>query len=102
MAGSNRVTRVDYITVMPEFLAPVASFGFASPGSLSGIIQFNDSSYGPPTSWSWDFGDGGMISQLQNPAHIFATPGNYPVSLTVSNPAGTSVTKKVLVFGGSP
>jgi PKD repeat protein len=100
-AGSNTVTRVDYITVMPEFLAPVASFGFGSQGSLSGIIQFTDYSFGPPTNWSWDFGDG-ESSHTANPVHIFETPGNYLVSLTVSNPSGTSVTKRELLFGGSP
>lgn len=35
-------------------------------------------------SYAWDFGDGNT-STLQNPAHIYATNGNYTVTLVVTN-----------------
>jgi PKD repeat protein len=67
--------------------APVASFT-AAP--VSGhTIQFSDTSTGPPTSWSWDFGDGNG-SAAENPSHTYAAAGNYAVKLTVSNAGGSS------------
>jgi PKD domain-containing protein len=52
--------------------------------------------------YSWDFGDGTVDSGLPGPTntHIFTTPGNYTVSLTVwdqKNETGT-VTRKVNVL----
>jgi PKD domain-containing protein len=52
--------------------------------------------------YSWDFGDGSVASNLPGPtnSHIFNAPGNYTVSLTVSdqkNENGT-VTRKVNVL----
>lgn len=36
------------------------------------------------TSWLWDFGDGGT-STLENPTYTYQQPGQYTVTLTVSN-----------------
>ncbi|MBL0016180.1 MAG: T9SS type A sorting domain-containing protein [Bacteroidetes bacterium] len=41
-----------------------------------------------PTTWAWDFGDGGT-STLQNPSHSYPGPGQYQVCLTVTNVCGT-------------
>ncbi len=72
---------------------PTASFT-ATP--VSGhTMQFADTSSGSPTSWAWDFGDGGMSSQ-QNPAHTYAAAGPYSVKLTVSNAGGSSQTVQVV------
>ncbi len=100
-AGSNAVTRIYYITVMPEFQAPVAALGISPQEPLSDTIQFVDQSNGPATNWSWDFGDGGT-SVLQNPVHTFPAPGNYIVTLTVSNPLGRSSSTKYFMLGGAP
>ena len=51
-------------------------------------VHFKDTSY-CPASWYWDFGDG-TNSTEQNPTHTYTTPGNYTVSLTVSNSLGNS------------
>ena len=45
--------------------------------------------YMHPTSWNWDFGDF-TSSSLQNPSHIYTTPGVYTVRLEVSNSGGTN------------
>lgn len=72
---------------------PVASFT-ATP--VSGhTIQFADTSTGPPTSWSWNFGDA-TGSTAQNPSHTYAAAGNYAVTLTVSNAGGSSQTVMVV------
>jgi PKD repeat protein len=54
-------------------------------------VAFTDASTGAPTSWAWDFGDGGT-STLQNPSHTYAAPGTYNVCLTVTNACGTTNT----------
>jgi PKD repeat protein len=61
-------------------------------------IQFTDLSTGNPASWWWDFGDGTGSTQ-RNPSHIYTSPGNYTVRLTVSNPAGKdNMTETITVY----
>lgn len=60
-------------------------------------VQFTDSSTGAiPLTWSWDFGDpdsGNLdTSILENPSHIYQSPGIYNVTLTVTNAFGISIT----------
>lgn len=38
-------------------------------------------------SWSWDFGDG-TTSALENPVHVYNTPGVYDITLTVTTSTG--------------
>lgn len=72
---------------------PVANFtADASTALTGGQIRFTDTSSlgnGTNPSWLWDFGDG-ATSTLRNPGHIYATPGNYTVTLTVMTSAGSS------------
>lgn len=51
-------------------------------GDAPFTVQFYDTSYGNPESWSWDFGDGNT-SEDQNPVHTYLVPGTYDVSLTI-------------------
>lgn len=62
-------------------------------------ISFTNTSSGPGTlTWFWDFGDG-TTSTLQNPVHIYTTPGNYTVSLATTSSDGCSDTmRKVSVL----
>jgi len=48
-------------------------------------IQFLDNSWGNPTEWSWDFGDGSSSNE-QNPIHSYTADGIYQVCLSVSSP----------------
>lgn len=63
---------------------PIAGFFYSTqiPG-----VNFTDTS-SSATSWFWDFGDG-YFSNLQNPAHVYATQGVYPVCLTVNDSCGS-------------
>ncbi len=90
-AGSNTVTKTDYIKVVTK---PVASFS-AKPtsGKAPLMVAFNDTSTGIPTSWKWTFGDG-KTSTEQNPKHQYLQEGNYKVTLTVTNAAGSSTATK--------
>ncbi|PKL59711.1 MAG: hypothetical protein CVV33_06435, partial [Methanomicrobiales archaeon HGW-Methanomicrobiales-4] len=55
-------------------------------------VKFTDQSVGSPTLWSWDFGDGNS-DMVASPVHVYETPGNYTVTLTVSNQEGGIATK---------
>lgn len=48
-------------------------------------VNFSDSSTVSVSSWKWNFGDGDS-SEVQNPTHLYDTPGNYDVSLTIESP----------------
>jgi len=73
--------------IEPDF--PVADFdALPSTGEVPLAVSFADRSSGPVTSWSWDFGDGSSSSS-SSPVHVYATPGRYTVSLTVSAASGS-------------
>ncbi len=89
--GSNTQTRTNYITVYP---AAAADFSANKTQAVVGeTIQFSDLSTGNPTSWQWDFGDGGQ-STTQNPTHAYSAAGTYTVSLTASNPVSSDAETK--------
>jgi PKD repeat protein len=80
-------------------VAPTAAFTFSpSAPSVNVVTQFTDASTGSPTSWSWNFGDGGT-STLQNSMHAFASTGTYTVSLTVTNAKGSSNKSQSVAVG---
>ncbi len=68
-------------------------------------IQFSDISIATTpsiTAWSWDFGDSGFSNQ-QHPAHTYATPGSYSVSLTVTTSEGNfTETKSAYITAANP
>jgi PKD repeat protein len=98
--GSNTETKVNYITVQPAYVQPGASFS-ADPPSFAQpfTVQFHDRSSGFPTTWAWNFGDGGT-SAGQNPVHTYPGNGTFIVTLEVSNPAGSTVTTGFVILGG--
>ncbi len=78
-----------------------ASFTFNPASPAEGqSVQFTDTSTGGPTSWAWDFGDGGT-STAQNPGHAFATSGSRTVTLTVMNNSGSSSADRTVTVGAS-
>ena len=56
-------------------------------------VNFVDDSTGSPTSWDWDFGDGGS-STSQNPTYTYNNPGSYYVSLKATSASGTYIQTK--------
>ena len=67
-------------------------------------MVFRDISIGQSIKgWEWQFGDG-ITSNVQDPEHMYAEPGNYLVTLTVSSypisteiPVTSTITKQVQV-----
>jgi len=76
--------------------APVADFvGNPTTVAVGANVNFTDLSTNSPTSWSWNFGDGGATSSAQNPVRSYAAPGQYTVTLTASNASGSDSETKV-------
>ena len=79
------------LAILGAVSAPTASFEMTPSNPAAGSeVQFTDTSSGS-TSWQWTFGDG-QSSALQNPTHVFAAAGNYPVTLKVNGSGGQSQT----------
>ncbi len=93
-AGSNTKTKFQYIKVTSASLTPVAVFS-ASPtsGNTPLSVAFTDKSTGSPTSWKWTFGDG-TSSTVKSPTHKYSAKGNYTVTLTATNAAGSNTVTK--------
>ncbi|HRI60936.1 MAG TPA: PKD domain-containing protein, partial [Saprospiraceae bacterium] len=95
-AGNDSETKVNYITVNPAALPPVADFTSdvtsISPGD---IVQFEDLSNNIPTSWQWSF-PGGLpnVSSLQNPIIVYPSTGCFDVTLIATNAAGNHAVTK--------
>lgn len=84
--GKDTKTISSYVNV--SFAPPVVDFSANTTGVLAPFaVQFTDQSTGKISSWEWDFGDG-AVSVLQNPSHIYTSPGHYTVVLTVAGPGG--------------
>ncbi len=62
--------------------------------SCDGTIDFTDLSTQSPTTWDWDFGDGGS-SNLQNPTHTYTASGTYTVTLVADNAIGSGTEIKL-------
>lgn len=87
------------------YAVPVTANFTANPtsGPAPLTVSFADSSTGPVTSWSWNFGDGTPPSNAQNPTHLFSQPGSFTVTLTVSgnNGATSSKNQTIMATGSS-
>ena len=81
--------------LIEEIVGPVCQFSASSYEFMlsNDPVNFYDNSFTDPNynidliSWEWDFGDG-VISNDQNPSHIYDYPGLYYVWLTVEDENG--------------
>ncbi|OPX70867.1 MAG: PKD domain protein [Methanoregulaceae archaeon PtaB.Bin108] len=115
VGGSDTITKAGFIEVLPapEVLPLHADFtSNVTTGTMPITVQFNDSSTGNPSSWSWVFekdsyypvGEvettqaipyyGNEFSHETNPVVTYSYPGNYSVSLTVSRTGETDTITK--------
>ena len=86
-------------------LSPTASFTFSPQEPVAGDpVDFSDQSTddGTIVSRDWDFGDGNAGSGV-NPTHTYADPGDYTVTLTVTDDQGASASSSqpITVTDGS-
>ncbi|HMK05518.1 MAG TPA: PKD domain-containing protein, partial [Ferruginibacter sp.] len=92
LGNADSVTKTQYITI---FAIPTVAFS-ATPtsGCIPLPVQFTDlstSSNSAITEWLWDFGDGNT-GNTQSPLHIYSSPGNFNVTLRVTNASGCAKT----------
>ena len=97
-AGNGQLVRLAPITEV----SPAAAFE-ATPrsGPQPLIVTFTDHSTGNLVLWSWSFGDG-TSSVARNPEHQYLRPGNYAVSLTVTDVGSNTTTQTGSVLVGFP
>lgn len=75
------------VTTIPvtSFDAPASAFTFSNTclfDSARFINTSTDPTMGSMANWSWDFGDGTAVNTTSwSPAHLYATAGNYTVTL---------------------
>jgi len=110
---SSTETKVNYITISPAPVAPVAAFsGSQDRIECPSTVVFTDTSIQSPTSWYWEFGDG-ATSTSRNPTHVYTTAGVWDVNLQASNAYGndwenksayitTTVIPPIAGFSGTP
>ena len=81
--------------IEPQFRKPVECEWNFTVVPNTRTVCFHDQSYGPITSWHWDFGDG-TTSTEQNPIHTYPRDfAHYVVTLTVDGPKGSARCCKV-------
>lgn len=73
---------------------PTAILSFGADSCVLGPVTFTDQSINatspinnPLTNWNWSYGDGNGTTQ-QNSVYLYSAPGNYSVTLTVTDAAG--------------
>ena len=83
---------VNGIVPMP----PDADFTVDTTGGCSGtVVTFSDASSNTPTSWNWNFPGGSPSTSTDpNPVVTYDSPGNYDVTLVVSNNDGIDAEAK--------
>jgi subtilisin family serine protease len=85
-ACNDTETKSGYLTVGS---APTADFSASTTGGPAPLeVDFTDLSAQAPTSWLWDFGDGGSAA-TQEATHTYTDPGTYTVTLTSTNGCGS-------------
>ena len=73
---------------------PVADFTANQTTILTNsTVNFTDLSTNTPTSWTWNFGDGGTSTFL-NPSRTYTLAGVYTVTLSATNADGTGTKVK--------
>ncbi len=88
-AGATDSSSVELRVVDPANEPPFANAEISSQNVKVGeeVLFYGNQSYDPDgsiTSYSWDLGDGNFIHGV-NVSHIYDTPGNYTVTLTVTD-----------------
>jgi PKD repeat protein len=82
--------------------APIANFWVsASTVCSTTSVSFMDSSAYSPTSWNWNFGDGGT-STAQNPSHAYSSAGVYNVTFIATNGSGSDTSVQSITVNALP
>ncbi len=89
--GSDVLEFQNLVTVLD---VPTAVFSFTTDDL---VASFSNASTGG-NIYTWDFGDGVTLVDVESPSHEFAAPGSYDVTLTATNECGAeTITQNVVV-----
>ena len=91
---ADSITKTNYITITPGFNVSTASFGADSVFSCGQPLHTtftNTTATGPGDTYHWIFGNGDT-SDVQNPLETYTTPGNYTVTLVITDSNGCMIT----------
>jgi len=80
---------------------PIAGFLSNSPVTLGQNAIFTDTTAYDPATWAWDLGDGTGTSNQPNVVYNYSNPGDYTVTLTVTNRCGVDVTSALFHVQGA-
>ena len=92
-----------YMDVAPDSALFTADAGGPYRGYVNETIHFSGSyldileTTSPPYNYTWDFGDG-STGVGENPTHVYHSPGNYTVTLTVTDSIGNVATDRTLAI----
>jgi PKD repeat protein len=78
---------------------PTASFTAPDTACQGSIITFTNTSSGgtAPLSYIWDFGNQEVLNNVQNPTYAYTTPGNFIVTLVITDANGFSASASQLI-----
>jgi hypothetical protein len=101
VTNANTCVNTDAIVITNKAV-PVSTFATTASNGQSVTFLATTTS---GLQYAWNFGDptsAANTSQLANPTHVFTTPGNYTITLTVTNVATgcRSTTSEVIVVTG--
>ena len=103
--SQNMDARLIHITYSSANRVPLAAIKTDKAiGKSPFSVKFSSSASkdfdGDDLTYAWDFGDGEK-SMEANPTYVFKKPGEYRVSLTVSDPSGEKSTQELLIIAGN-
>lgn len=93
-AGNSTAFKGSYINISPN---PIAGFTFTVNGTQATFV--NTAQFGSDVSWS--FGDGNTSTQT-NPTNNYQNNGIYPVTQTITNACGTSISTQAVTIAVAP
>ena len=100
-SAGDHTARLDF----QVYAAPTAAFTAPTSALVGTSVRFNDTSIPALATRSWDFGDGtGPVAGTADGVdHVFATPGDRTVTLTVNlNGRVAAVSKVIRILPGQP
>ncbi len=85
------------------FNSPISEFSVSNlcEGDSTNFVDSSFISNGVIISWLWNFGDGNT-SNLQNPLHLYFSPGTYTVTLQTSSGSCDNIKSKLITISPKP